>query len=62
MELNAGRYFDWHHTPGDTLDKVDPHDLAQATAAMAAMAFVLADMPDVLPRPPAPDPSPSPSP
>jgi carboxypeptidase Q len=62
LELNAGSYFDWHHTPGDTLDKVDPRNLAQATAAMAAMAYVLADMPDVLPRPPAPSPSPSPSP
>jgi carboxypeptidase Q len=62
MELNAGRYFDWHHTPGDTLDKVDPTSLAQATAAMAAMAYVLADMPEVLPRPPAPSPSPSPGP
>jgi hypothetical protein len=62
MELNAGRYFDWHHTPGDTLDKVDAGNLARATAAMAAMAYVLADMPAALPRPPAPSPSPSPSP
>src|SRR6185503_10918590 len=42
MELNAGRYFDWHHTPGDTLDKVDRGSLSQATAAMAALAYVLA--------------------
>jgi hypothetical protein len=62
MELNAGRYFDWHHTPADTLDKVDRGSLAQATAAMAAMAYVLADRPATLPRPPAPEPSPSPSP
>ncbi|HYC63022.1 MAG TPA: M20/M25/M40 family metallo-hydrolase [Thermoanaerobaculia bacterium] len=35
-------YFDFHHTPADTLDKVDPKALAQNTAAMAALAYVLA--------------------
>jgi hypothetical protein len=49
------RYFDWHHSAADTLDKVDPADLARATAAFAWMAWVLADGPDVLPPPPAPD-------
>ena len=36
-------YFDFHHTPADTLDKVDPKALAQNTAAMAALAYVLAE-------------------
>ena len=36
-------YFDYHHTPADTLDKVDPKALAQNTAAMAALAYVLAE-------------------
>lgn len=35
-------YFDFHHTPADTLDKVDPKALAQDTAALAALAYVLA--------------------
>jgi hypothetical protein len=35
-------YFDFHHTPADTLDKVDPKALAQDTAAVAALAYVLA--------------------
>jgi carboxypeptidase Q len=38
-------YFDWHHTQADTVDKVDPQDLRLNTAAMAVMAYVLADMP-----------------
>lgn len=36
-------YFDYHHTPADTLDKVDPKALAQNTAALAALAYVIAE-------------------
>jgi Zn-dependent M28 family amino/carboxypeptidase len=36
-------YFDFHHTPADTLDKVDPKALAQNTAAIAAVAYILAE-------------------
>ncbi|HEX8252741.1 MAG TPA: M20/M25/M40 family metallo-hydrolase [Thermoanaerobaculia bacterium] len=39
---NPRHYFDYHHTPADTLDKVDPKALAQNTAALAALAYVLA--------------------
>ncbi len=38
-------YFDYHHTHADTLDKVNPKELAQNVAVMATVAFVLADMP-----------------
>jgi Zn-dependent M28 family amino/carboxypeptidase len=38
-------YFDWHHTHGDTLDKVQPEDLRRATGMLAVMGYVLADMP-----------------
>jgi hypothetical protein len=34
-------YFDYHHTPDDTLDKVDPEDLRQNVAAWTAMLAVL---------------------
>jgi hypothetical protein len=48
-------YFDWHHTQADTPDKVDPIELRKNVAAMAVMAFVLADMPQpLLPPLPAP--------
>ena len=36
-------YFDFHHTPADTLDKVDPKALAQDAAACAALAYVIAE-------------------
>lgn len=36
-------YFDYHHSPADTLDKVDPHELAQDTAALAGLAWILAN-------------------
>jgi carboxypeptidase Q len=44
------KYFDYHHTAADTLDKVNPQDLRENAAAMAAMGYALADMPDALPR------------
>ncbi len=36
-------YFDYHHSAADTLDKVDPRALAQNTAALAGLAWVLAN-------------------
>jgi hypothetical protein len=44
IELNQDgtRYFDLHHTPDDTLDKIDPAQLAQNVAAWTAMLSVLA--------------------
>ena len=44
------KYFDYHHTAADTLDKVDPRDLRENAAAMAVMGYALAAMPDALPR------------
>lgn len=45
-------YFDIHHTDADTLDKVDPQQLADDVAAVAVLAYVVADMPDRLAPPP----------
>jgi Zn-dependent M28 family amino/carboxypeptidase len=36
-------YFDYHHTPADTLDKVDAKALAQNTAVLAALAYLIAE-------------------
>ena len=36
-------YFDYHHSAADTLDKVDPKALAQNTAAVAGLAWILAN-------------------
>ncbi|MBZ5665536.1 MAG: M20/M25/M40 family metallo-hydrolase [Acidobacteriia bacterium] len=44
------KYFDYHHTAADTLDKVDPHDLRENAAAMAVMALTLTNSNEALPR------------
>jgi carboxypeptidase Q len=36
-------YFDYHHTPADTLDKIDPQELAQDSAAIAALTWLLSE-------------------
>jgi carboxypeptidase Q len=45
-----GNYFLIHHTSADTVDKIDPMDMSRASAAIAVMAYVIADMPERLPR------------
>jgi len=35
-------YFDWHHSAEDTLDKIDPKDLAQNVAVYATYAYMAA--------------------
>jgi len=35
-------YFDYHHTPDDTLDKIDPKALAQNVAAYAVFSYLAA--------------------
>ena len=42
LSQDGMRYFDYHHTPDDTLDKVDPAQLRQNVAAWTAMLAVLA--------------------
>ena len=50
LNVDGTRYFWYHHTDADTVDKLDPHDVALCVATMAIMAYVLADMPEGLPR------------
>ncbi|MHA6719580.1 M20/M25/M40 family metallo-hydrolase [Sphingomonas sp. RS6] len=42
------RYFDYHHTPDDTLDKIDPEQLRQNVAAWAAMLAIVANAPEAM--------------
>jgi len=37
-------YFDLHHTPDDTLDKIDPEQLAQNVAAYVVFAYLAAEL------------------
>ena len=43
VHQDASRYFDWHHSSEDTLDKVDPVQLEQAVATWAAFVYVAAN-------------------
>jgi carboxypeptidase Q len=49
LDVDGSRYFLLHHTPADTLDKLDPDDVARCVATVAVMAYVLADLPERLP-------------
>jgi carboxypeptidase Q len=45
LEVDGSKYFDYHHSVADTLDKVDPKELAMDVAAVAVFAYVMADAP-----------------
>ncbi|MEO0466244.1 MAG: M28 family peptidase [Pseudomonadota bacterium] len=40
---NGNDYFDYHHTPDDTFDKIDPYAFRQNVAAYAAFTYLVAD-------------------
>jgi Zn-dependent M28 family amino/carboxypeptidase len=40
---DASRYFDLHHSADDTLDKIDPADVAQNVAVWSAFIYVVAN-------------------
>jgi len=50
LKVDGSKYFWYHHTNADTFDKVDRDELNRCMAAMAIMAFVLADLDEPLPR------------
>lgn len=50
LTVDGSRYFWYHHTDADTVDKLDPHEVALCVATMAVMAFVIADMSEPLLR------------
>ena len=51
LDVDGGRYFWYHHSEGDMLDKLDPgRDGAAAWPSIAVMAYVVADLPDRLPH------------
>ncbi|WP_157217050.1 M20/M25/M40 family metallo-hydrolase [Flavisphingomonas formosensis] len=48
LNQDGTHYFELHHTPDDTLDKIDPEALRQNVAAWTAALAVAADSPDDL--------------
>jgi carboxypeptidase Q len=47
---DSTKYFTIHHTPADTVDRIDPQEVSKAAASLAAMIYVVADMPQILPK------------
>jgi len=43
LEVEGSKYFTLHHTNADTIDKIDPDQMARCAAAMTVMAYVIAD-------------------
>ena len=50
LEVDRDRYFWYHHTSADTVDKVSPKDLNDCTATLAIMVWSLANSKEPLPR------------
>lgn len=48
LEVDGAKYFLIHHTPADTIDKIDPVEMAKCAAAVAVMTYVIADLPQRL--------------
>ncbi len=42
LTQDGTHYFDWHHTSNDTLDKIDPKQMAQNVAVYAAFSYMAA--------------------
>jgi carboxypeptidase Q len=45
-----GPYFTYHHTPADTIERLSREDVAACVAAVAVMAYVVADLEEPLAR------------
>jgi len=45
LQQDGTRYFDLHHTPDDTLDKIDPEQLRQNVAVWTTVVGILANQP-----------------
>lgn len=43
LKPDTSHYFDLHHSPADTVDKIDPDHLQRNAAAFALMAYILAE-------------------
>lgn len=43
LQPDTSKLFDYHHSPADTFDKIDPVNLQRNAAAMALMAYILAE-------------------
>jgi carboxypeptidase Q len=47
---DSTKYFTIHHTPADTVERIEPQEVSKAAAALASVIYVVADMPQGLPK------------
>ena len=47
---DSSRYFVIHHTAADTIERIAPEEVSKAAAAIAAITYAVAEMPERLPR------------
>ena len=50
--VDGTKYFWYHHSSADTMDKLTPREISENVALLSVLAFVAADMPGTLPRVP----------
>ena len=50
IDVDPWRYFWYHHSDADTIDKLNPTDLSRNVAIFAVVANVVANMEGTLPR------------
>ncbi|MFQ6613292.1 MAG: M28 family metallopeptidase [Fidelibacterota bacterium] len=50
LRVDDSHYFWYHHTDADMMDKLNRDDFNRCVAALAVMSYVVADLPDPLPR------------
>jgi carboxypeptidase Q len=47
---DTAKYFVIHHSAADTIERISPDEVSKASAAIAVMTYVMADMSEQLPR------------
>ena len=45
LQVQGEKYFLYHHTPADTIERLDPEEVALNVAALAVMVYAVADLP-----------------
>lgn len=50
LNVDGSRYFWYHHTDADTIDKLDMREFLECVASLAVMAWAVAELPEPLPR------------
>ena len=50
LRVDGEKYFWFHHTAADTIDKLNEQDFNECVATMAVFAYAVAEMENRLPR------------